>query len=211
MSLELLENVNFAPKKCPQIGGEGFFVQNQIYFEKWKNIHFYFLLNAFLIIQFWKNLRNRFCKLFIISFFHFWAQKSAILKACVRYFLSNLYFSQNDSTSKTMKNVYLFHLKSSFRSRDIQIIVFPFPPLFSPVSHCFGGWYKKNLKVYDDINCLNKKLTHFVWYLEKKLKLISSLFRTKYIEKKVNLQLLFLPIVSWTFTLTWPTTGSPPS
>ena len=42
-------------------------------------------------------------------------------------------------------------------------------------------------------------------------KCISSLFQTKYIEKKFNLQLLFLPIVSWTFTLTWATTGSPPS
>ena len=153
-----------------------------------------------------------FVNFLLFLFFIFELKKVLLLKACVRYFLSNLYFSQNDSTSKTMKNVYLFHLKSSFRSRDIQIIVFPFPPLFSPVSHCFGGWYKKNLKVYDDINCLSKKLIkQFVWYLEKKLKLISSLFRTKHIEKKVNLQLLFLPIVSWTFTLTWPTTGSPPS
>ena len=39
---------------------------------------------------------------------------------------------------------------------------------FSPVSHCFRGWSKINLKVYDVINCLNKMLiTHFVWYLEK--------------------------------------------
>ena len=28
-------------------------------------------------------------------------------------------FSPNDSSSKTMKNVFLFHLKSSFHSRDI--------------------------------------------------------------------------------------------
>ena len=27
-------------------------------------------------------------------------------KACVRYFLSNFYFSLNDSTLKTMKNVF---------------------------------------------------------------------------------------------------------
>ena len=38
-------------------------------------------------------------------------------------------------------------------------------------------------------------------------KCISSLFRTKYIEKK----LFFLPLVSWTFTLAWATTGCPPS
>ena len=30
------------------------------------------------------------------------------LKACVRYFLSNFYFSQNDIPSKTMKNVFYF-------------------------------------------------------------------------------------------------------
>ena len=29
------------------------------------------------------------------------------VKAYVRYFLSNFYFSLNDSPSKTMKNVYL--------------------------------------------------------------------------------------------------------
>ena len=37
-------------------------------------------------------------------------------KACVRYFLPNFYFSPNDSPSKTMKKVFLFHLRSSFRS-----------------------------------------------------------------------------------------------
>ena len=29
-----------------------------------------------------------------------------MVKACVRYFLSNFYFSPNDSPSKTMKNVF---------------------------------------------------------------------------------------------------------
>ena len=51
------------------------------------------------------------------------------LKACARYFLSNFYFfSPNDSPLKTMKFFFLFHLKSFFRSRDIQIfVIFPFP------------------------------------------------------------------------------------
>ena len=39
---------------------------------------------------------------------------SVILKACVRYFLSNFYFSLNDSPSKTMKNVFYFILKALF-------------------------------------------------------------------------------------------------
>ena len=92
-------------------------------------------------------------------------------KTCVRYISLNFYFSPNDSSSKIMKNVFLFHLKSSFRSRDIQIFVFSSSPLFFPVSHCFRGWFKKNLKVYDVINCLNKNLiTHFVWYLAKEIR-----------------------------------------
>ena len=41
-------------------------------------------------------------------------------------------------------------------------------------------------------------------------KCISSLFRTKYIEKKFNLQLFFLPTVSRTFILSWATTRYPP-
>ena len=92
-------------------------------------------------------------------------------KTCVGYISLNFYFSSNDSPSKIMKNVFLFHLKSSFRSRDIQIFVFSSSPLFFPVSHCFRGWFKKNLKVYDVINCLNKNLiTHFVWYLAKEIR-----------------------------------------
>ena len=40
---------------------------------------------------------------------------------------------------------------------------------------------------------------------------VSGLFRTKYFEKKFNLQLLYLPIVSQTFILPWATTRCPPS
>ena len=66
---------------------------------------------------------------------------------------------------------FLFHLKSSFLSQDIQIFVFPSFPFFLPVSHCFrawSAWSKINLKLYDVINCLNKNLiTHFVWYFKE--------------------------------------------
>ena len=58
-----------------------------------------------------------------------------LFKAYVRYFLSNFYFSSNDSPLKTEK-CFLFHLKSFFRSQDIQIFVFPSSPLFPPVNHC---------------------------------------------------------------------------
>ena len=91
-----------------------------------------------------------------------------LLKACVGYFLSNFYFSLNDNPSKSKKNIFLFHLKSYFRSQDIQIFVFPSSPLFLPVSLCFRGSSKISLKVSDVINCINKNLIrHFVWYLEK--------------------------------------------
>ena len=62
-----------------------------------------------------------------------------LLKAYVHYFLSNSYFLPNDSPSKTMKNVFLFHLKSPFRSQHIPIFVFLSSPLFLPVRHCFRG------------------------------------------------------------------------
>ena len=34
--------------------------------------------------------------------------KIDVLKACVHYFLTNIYFSPNDSPSKTMKYVFYF-------------------------------------------------------------------------------------------------------
>ena len=82
--------------------------------------------------------------------------------------LSIFIFSPKSSPSKTTTNVFLFHRKSSFHSRDIQIFVFASSPLFIPFSHCFRGCSKINLKVYDIINCLNKNLiTQFVSYIEK--------------------------------------------
>ena len=40
------------------------------------------------------------------------------------------------------------------------------PPLY--FEHCFRGWLKINLKVYDAIHCLNENLiAYFVWYYEK--------------------------------------------
>ena len=76
-------------------------------------------------------------------------------------------FQQMIALQKLWK-MFLFHLKSSFRSRDIQIFVFLSSPLFLPVSHCFRGCSKINLKVHDVIKCLKENLiAHFVWYLEK--------------------------------------------
>ena len=55
-------------------------------------------------------------------------------------------------------------------SRYSNFCIFVFP-LFFPVSHCLRGWSKKNPKIYDVINCLNKNLiTRFAWYLEKEIR-----------------------------------------
>ena len=61
------------------------------------------------------------------------------------------------------ENIFSFSRYSSF---DICL-----PFFFVPVIHCFRGWFKKNLKVYDVINCLNKNLIkHFVWNLKKQIR-----------------------------------------
>ena len=91
------------------------------------------------------------------------------IKACVCYFLGNFCFSPNDSPWKTMKNVFISSKKLFSFLRYLYFCIFVFPSFF-PVSHCFRGWSKKNLKIYDVINCLNKNLTHFVWYLEKEIR-----------------------------------------
>ena len=65
---------------------------------------------------------------------------------------------------KNYEKMFLFCLKSSFHSQDNQIFIFSSSPLFLPVSHCFKGYSKINLNVYDVINCLNKNLTHFVLF-----------------------------------------------
>ena len=90
------------------------------------------------------------------------------LKLVPAVFYQIFIFFTKWSPFKIYEKCFLFPLKSSFRSWDFQIFVFSSTPLFFPVNHSFRGWSKKNLKVYDIIDCLDKNLiTHFVWYLEK--------------------------------------------
>ena len=93
-----------------------------------------------------------------------------LLKLVPNIFYQISIFCQTIALKKLWK-IISFHLKSSFRSRDVQIFVFCLPLFFLSVSHCLRGWSKSNLKVYDIINCLNKNLiTHFVWYVGKEKK-----------------------------------------
>ena len=105
------------------------------------------------------------------------------LKLVSAIFYQIFVFHQMIALQKLWK-FFLFHLKSSFHSWDTQIFVFLSSPLFSSVNHCFKGWSKKNLKVYEVINCPNKNLiTHFVWYLEKD---ISCDIETLSIDRELN-------------------------
>ena len=102
-------------------------------------------------------------------------------KAFVHYFL---FFFIKWQPSKNYEKCFSLHLKSSFRSRDIQIFVFPPSSLFLPVGRCFK-WSKINLKVYDGINCLNKNsITHSFWYLEKEKRYGTETFSTDRILNK---------------------------
>ena len=98
-------------------------------------------------------------------------QQIFVLKACVRYFLSIFCFSPNDSPSETVKNVFISSKKLFSFLRYSNFCIFLLPSFF-PVSPSFFPchWSKKNLKIYDVINCLNNSITHFVLDLEKEIR-----------------------------------------
>ena len=74
-------------------------------------------------------------------------------------------------------------------------------------NHC--KCYKKLVSIlWPMLFTLKACVRYFLLFLKDKC--ISSFFRTKYIEKKFNLQLLFLPTVSQTFILSRATTRYPP-
>ena len=79
-------------------------------------------------------------------------------------------FHQMIELQKLWKMFFISSKKLFSFSRYSNFCIFLFLYFFS-VSHCFRGWFKKILKVYDAINCLNKNLiTHFVWYLGKEIR-----------------------------------------
>ena len=79
-----------------------------------------------------------------------------------------------------------------------QIFIFPSSPLFLPVSHCFRGCSKINLKVYDVINCLNKNLiANFVWYLGKEKRCD---IETLSIDRVLNQEHFYMKIMKKMFT-----------
>ena len=72
-----------------------------------------------------------------------------LLKLVFAIFYQIFIFSPNDGPSKTEK-CFLFHLKSSFRSQDIQIfVIFPLPFTFSRFKRTIGSEI-----IYDVMNGL---------------------------------------------------------
>ena len=70
--------------------------------------------------------------LFLFMWLNLWEmQKENLLKVCVRYFLSNFYFSPNDSFLKTMKNVFHFIWKVLFVLEIFRFLYFRLPLFFS--------------------------------------------------------------------------------
>ena len=129
----------------------------------------FFIHNYF---QFLDNAFHKWLDNFDIEFFHSIINNldhdlTFIFKACVRHFSLFFIFNQTIALQKIWKMLFISS-KKLFRSRDIQIFVFPSSPFFFPVTHCFRGWSKIDLIVCDIINCLKKNLiTHFVSYLGK--------------------------------------------
>ena len=60
-----------------------------------------------------------------------WVFLKQIIKACVRYFLSNFYFSRNNSPSKTTKNVFYFIEKTLFILEIFKFLYFHLPLFFT--------------------------------------------------------------------------------
>ena len=72
-------------------------------------------------------------------------EQKKTLKLVSTIFYQIFIFSSSDKPSKTVKNV-LFHLKSSFRSRDIHFfLIFPLP--FHTFDIQKGRWKWNNLDV----------------------------------------------------------------
>ena len=95
-----------------------------------------------------------------------------LLKLVSAIFYQIFIFHQMIALQKLWKMFSISSKKLFSFSRYSYFCISVFPsPLFFLCQHCFRGWSKKNRKVHDMINCLNKNLrTHFVWYLEKEIR-----------------------------------------
>ena len=90
------------------------------------------------------------------------------LKLVSAFFYQIFIFHQMIALQKLWKMFFISSKKLFSFSRYSSFCIFFLS--FFPVIHCFRGWFKRNLKVYGVINCLNNNfITHFVWYFEKEI------------------------------------------
>ena len=116
-----------------------------------------------------------------------WLQMSSCLSSDLKLvfiiFFHFFIFHQLIALQKTMKNVFISSEKLFLFTRYSNFCISVFPSFFLSAT-AFQVDPRKILKVYDVINCLNKKLiTHSVWYLEKKIR---SDIETLFIDKDIN-------------------------
>ena len=108
--------------------------QRVLVFYKKVKIYLSLITNLSLINQFynqsdlsdhWFSVITRFLYTKISKILYYRKSELLYIKACVRYFLS-IYFFTKWEPSKNYDKCFLFHLKSFFRSGDIQIfVIFP--------------------------------------------------------------------------------------
>ena len=109
------------------------------------------------------------------------------LKLASAIFYQIFIFHQMIALQKLWKIFFILSKNLFSFLRNFCILVFS---SFFPVTHCFRGCSKKNLKIYDVINCLIKNLiTNFVWYLEKEIRCDSD---TLFIDRELNMYGTFL-------------------
>ena len=142
----------------------------------------------FIGIIYWSRQDANFRSLFYYS----WNCQADMVKACIHYFLTNFYFSLNDSPSKTMKDVFISYKKLFSFSRYSNFCISIFP-LFLTDSHCLRAWSKTNLKVYDVVNFLNINLIKQPFYARNFLKIRHFERRLSNTFEKVNFPLSFEP------------------
>ena len=93
-----------------------------------------------------------------------------IVKLVSAIFCQIFIFHQMIVLQKLWKMFFISSKKLLLFSRYSNFCIFIFPS-FPGISHCLRGWSKKNLEVYDIINCLSENLIgHFVWCLEKEIR-----------------------------------------
>ena len=92
------------------------------------------------------------------------------LKLVSAIFYQVFIFHHMIALQKLWKMFFISSKKLFSFLRYLNFCIFVFSCFFL-LRHCFRSWFKKNLRIYDVSNCLNKNLiTQFVWYLGKEIR-----------------------------------------